>query len=442
MLQVFIPPDNIEERAYIINIIIRDFLGLHYELIIAKESQDYILIWGNKKLIIKDAFFSSYKEPLSYLSNNSLPEKLKWFTPLDEKIPIIYGENILNIIDNEINCGLDIFSSSFFMLSRWEELVIETKDKFGRCEESEMFIMKQNIYFRPLVCEYCFLLKKLLLLLNENLEFKVIIYSPLITHDVDYLFRYDSLFSVGQNIAGDLINRKSLLTAKQTISNYIRYKQGKTKDPFDTFDELMDTSEKHGLKSSFYFKPSLPGENDFTYNIFDERVKEIVKNIDKRGHEVGIHPSKNTFHNEEQFHKEVQRIRSLEVAIYGGRQHYLLYDVEDTFRYWENSFLEYDSGLGFYSKTGFRCGICWPFTLFDVKQRKIMKLIEKPLSFMEASILPLKPEPELLYENIMRILNQIKKYSGLFVFLWHNDGFNRPENLIYREVYDEVLKSL
>jgi hypothetical protein len=441
-LQVIIPSNNVEERAYIIQVMLSDFLSIPYELVISDKCKDYTLIRENRKIFIKDAFFGKFEEPLSYLNRYNLPDKISWFTRTEDKIPLIFGEDLLRIGDDQIYCGLDIFASSFFMLTRWEECVIEKRDSFGRCDESEMFVVKYNLSDRPVVNEYCSLLRELLLRMEVDIPAAPGHFNAMITHDVDFLFRYGSLLSVGQNLAGDIINRKSLRTAALTISNYVDYKRGKVKDPFDTFDELMDISEKHGLKSSFFFKPSIPGEYDCTYSIFDKRVTNIITKIYKRGHEAGIHPSKNTFHNESQFNKEVNRIRSLDVPVFGGRQHFLLYDIPETFSYWEKANMEYDSGLGFSKNSGFRCGVCQPFKVFDIRQRKRLKLVEKPFSVMDAAFIPMKPEPDILYENILRIVNQVKKYSGLFVLLWHNDGFNRPESGKYKEVYTEVLKSL
>jgi hypothetical protein len=444
-LKIFIPSDNLNERTYIIQTLIGQFLGLSYELHVSEDQANYIIQYKNKKIIINDAFFCLYKEPLSYLNHNNLPHSLLWLTSFQssvEKIPIIYGDNCYTINQEIIYVGLDIFASSFFMLTRWEEIVIPKKDVFGRCAESEMFVVKNNLTDRPVVNEYCLFLKGLLLNINVGFTVLPCKFSAMITHDVDFLFRYGSLFSLGQNLAGDIINRKSLRSAMQTISGYIDFRRGIIKDPFDTFNELMDASEKHGLKSSFYFKPSVLKETDCTYDIFDKRVIEIINRIERRGHEVGIHPSKNTFHNEEQFYSEVHRMRSLDVPISGGRQHYLLYDVSETFNYWEKASLEYDNGLGFSGILGFRCGVCWPFNVFDIKRRRTLKLIEKPLCVMEAAILTENPDPEILYANIQKVLNQIKKHSGLFVFLWHNDGFNRPEYVKYKEVYNEILQSI
>ena len=70
-----------------------------------------------------------------------------------EKIPGLYGENKMIFEEDYIYCGLDIFASSFFMLTRWEELFLP-RDRFGRCDESEMFVVKHRLYTRPIVNEY------------------------------------------------------------------------------------------------------------------------------------------------------------------------------------------------------------------------------------------------------------------------------------------------
>jgi hypothetical protein len=360
----------------------------------------------------------------------------------NEPLPVIFGDNTIREEDDRVFVGLDIFASSFFMLTRWEETVIEKKDIFGRCMESEMFVVRHNLFRRPIVDEYVSFLRNLLIHLNFNIPTGGRKVEACITHDVDYLFRFGSLSSFGQNLAGDLLRRKSLRTAGRTIMNYSRFRKEEIKDPFDTFDELMDQSEKYGYKSSFYFKPQLLNEHDATYSINDERVKKIILNIYQRGHEVGIHPSFNTFHNPIQFRTEYDRLMSLGVAVEGGRQHFLKYDLLETPAYWEETGLKYDSGLGFTERAGFRCGICRPFKMFDIKKRKTLNLFQKPLCVMEVALIRWEPSPESLFADIQEILNQVKKHSGLFVFLWHNDSFNRPEYETYREVYSNVLKSI
>jgi hypothetical protein len=445
ILQVHIPTDNFGEREYIIRSILGDFLGLTYDLIASEGNIDYTIQFGPGKIIFKDDFFLHFKEPLTYRNINNIPETVSWLDPspyFNENLPVIFGDNTIREEGDQIFVGLDIFASSFFMLTRWEETVIDKKDIFNRCAESEMFVVRHNLFKRPIVNEYVSFLKSLLIHLNCNILSGIRKFEVCITHDVDYLFRFGSLFSLGKNLGGDLLLRKSLRTAGRTILNYGRFKKGIIRDPFDTFDELMDLSEKYSLKSSFYFKPQLLNEYDATYSIQDERVKKIILNINQREHEVGIHPSFNTFNNPYLFRTEYNRLTSIGIPVEGGRQHFLKYDLTETPRYWEEAGLKYDCGLGFSEGVGFRCGICWPFKMFDIKRRKILKLYQKPLCVMEVALTRWEPAPEKLFADIQEILNQVKKHSGLFVLLWHNDSFNRPEYENYREVYSNVLKSI
>lgn len=444
-LQVFIPNNNLSERQYIIKTLFYDFLGLSYEIVVQNNCDNYLIKFDNRQIVIKDSFFNSYKEPSSYLKEDNIPVTLSWLDMKDynciNQVPVLYGDNIINIENNKVYCGLDIFASAFFMLTRWEEYVISNKDKFGRCNEDDMFVVKHGIYNRPIVDEYVELLKVLLTRIGVELSTSKKQFSVGLTHDVDYLFRYANFKNFIQNLAGDILNRHSLPTLFRTLYNYMLFKFGKRLDPFDTFDEIMDLSESLGVKSAFYFKAAVNGEYDYTYNIFDKRVVGIMNNIVSRGHEVGIHPSKNTFHNSDQFRLEVERLRSIGLEINGGRQHFLLYDLPYTLRNWNDNGLDYDAGLGFAFRAGFRCGTSHQFNFFDCIERKTLSLKVRPLICMEGALFDYNQEQPLnvIEQEIIKLVNLVYLHKGCFVFLWHNDRFYRPESLKTVSIYKNVL---
>ena len=54
----------------------------------------------------------------------------------------------------------------------------------------------------------------------------------------------------------------------------------------------MDKSEENGLKSAFYFQAGLSGKRmDADYRIDEDSIKNLIKKISNRGHEIGFHPS-------------------------------------------------------------------------------------------------------------------------------------------------------
>lgn len=445
-LSVLIPANNIRERSWVIKTIIENFLEIPCAVEISGAITDYTIVWEDKKIIIADFFFCMYEKELSYLHEDHIPKHPSWFDGslfTDDKLVIIYGKDELIVSEKEIYCGLDIFASSFFMLTRWEEVVLEQKDEFGRCGESGMFVVKHGLYKRAIVNEYVDFLSELLKSIGYPVPKTIRKFAPFITHDVDDLFRYASLKNLCKNFAGDILHRKSVRAFGKTCLNYLRYIGGKIKDPFDTFDELMDLSDLYGFTNAFYFKPSLTGEYDATYDVFDAKVKKIIDNILKRGHEVGIHPSKNTFHDDQQFQLECERLKSLGVCIKGGRQHFLLYNLPKTLRSWNNrKGMEYDAGLGFAFHGGFRCGTCYEYPFFDVESRNELSLRVRPLIVMEGAMLRENKDLNLIEKEMRELADVVYQYGGIFVFLWHNDNFNRYESLRYAHIYKNMIDYL
>lgn len=436
-LKVYCDHAYVEEKRYILSTLFR-FLNVDIEFQVAEDLEDYILMYGDATIRVNDGFFASQGETV-FVKTTNIPRGVirlsscKWF----HNLLFLYGENRFEVTDKTIYCGGDIFGSAFFMLTRWEELVLP-KDKFGRCDEKEMFVVKHGIQERPIVNEYVYLLKKMLEYIGYPLPNSPQKFTVRLTHDIDYLFRYD-VKNVCVNLVGDILHRKSFGAFIRTLANYVRFKIGKIKDPFDTFDWFMDLSESCGLLDEFYFKAAIAGEYDCTYDVRDKRVKNIMKHIVERGHVIGFHPSKNTFHNPEQFKKEIGRLRSLGFGIKGGRQHFLLYELPETLRTWTENDLSYDAGLGFYAHVGFRCGCCYEYPFWDVIKRQELPILIRPMVVMEGALFQQIMDVEILTERICQLLDSVRKYQGEFVFLWHNDNLGREQFKHLKPVYTNVI---
>ena len=432
------------EQEYIVDYLMNDVLNL--DIINSNVCLDnkYRFCFGTKILEINNSFFSKWNDkPLDYLHVHNIPKHCFYIDPFQSKqsIPVLYGDQSMIIEEDYIYCGADIFASAFFMLTRWEELVINKKDQYGRCDESEMLVVREGIWERPIVNEYIRLLYDFLLHLGVQVSPCSHIFTPYLTHDIDDLFRYTSITNLVKNIAGDILHRKSLICLGTTLKSYLLYRCGKIKDPFDTFDWLMDLSDQHGFKNAFYFKAAFKKEYDATYDIRDKKVIDIINNILRRNHEVGFHPSKNTFHNSKQYKEEVKRLKDVFPLIRGGRQHFLLYDIPCTMREWDNNGFEYDAGLGFAFRAGFRCGICYEYPFFDVCKREKLNLKIRPLIVMEAALIR-RVSPVDMEECMKRLAKIVHYYNGEYVFLWHNDNFFRPEVRPYSFVYENIVEYL
>ena len=157
MIKIYSENNNILERSYIIDVIFHEFLGLEYECLHSDNTDYHIVLPNGKKIIVEDKFFKIFHDDKEYLSFNNIPQNITFtfnkFTPEDDVV-ILYGNDKLEVSENRIVCGLDIFASSFFMLTRWEEYINKERDKHDRFPASESIAYRHNFLHRPIVNEY------------------------------------------------------------------------------------------------------------------------------------------------------------------------------------------------------------------------------------------------------------------------------------------------
>ena len=446
MIKVIIPNNNIEERKYILDVFFNDFLGLDYYLEINNsyfESWELILE-NNTKIIFRDHFFNKYLLELQYLNSGNIPLKIKFLKNqyiVEDNIPVIYGNDDLIVSETCIICGIDIFASSFFMLTRWEEYVNKTYDKHKRFSARESLAFKNNFLDRPVVNEYIEMLKKMLISLDNNLLFKKHTFQYIFTHDVDHIEKWDTLKKFCRHLMGDLIKRKSVKEFSKSIVYFIKVRLKIKNDPYDTFDYLMSLSEKLESKSYFFFMAKGLTNFDNRYKINDKKVIDLVNKIKKRKHWIGIHPTYNAYNNFEQLKSEIIDLEEqFDINVSFGRNHYLRFEVPTTWQIWDDNKLMWDSTCGYADKEGFRCGVCYEYSVFNIISRKKLYLREKPLIVMDGTLQSQKEMNKFkMQENILKLIKKVKYYDGEFVILWHNSSFNISERINYNKVYEEVL---
>ena len=408
MIIVKIPNNNIAERKYILDIIFNEFLGLNSTLEIGADNYE-ITLQNNKKLIINDTFFNKYPNDLEYLKEENIPKSIN---------------------------DLDIFSASFFMLTRWEEYVNKTRDTHNRFPATESLAYKENFLNRPIVNELIEKLKKQLLALDENLAFKKKKFELILTHDVDDILLFRTYKDLIRRVGGDLIRRKDPLLAIKTIWDYIQVRLGKKNDPYDTFDWLMDMSESIGVKSYFFFMARGKTDYDNRYDSNSPFIKNLVKKIKNRGHYLGIHPTYDAYDDFKQLRKEKEELeKNLDTKITFGREHYLRFEVPTTWQIWEDNGMEWDSTCGYANKEGFRCGTGDEFSVFNILTREKLRLKEKPLILMEDTFISYS-DLNQINKSIKNLKDSAKKYNSNFVFLWHNSNLDR-----FKKIYKSSIIS-
>lgn len=433
MVRIGISENLFYEKQYIVSILLNQFLGLEIDIYPNKIDNYNIQIADqNREIIIKDTFALKSKE--DYLSVDNLPKELIHIeqNAYSNEIIGLWGDSTFTEDNEKIYVGIDIFASAFFMLSRWEEYIYLARDKHDRFQAKDSIAFKLGFLDRPIVNEYVEFLWKLLLKLGFKGKRKEYKYNVIPTHDIDYIdFQEKSL----KRFAKDIVQKRSINVFFNRIKALLI-------NPFNVYSYLMNVSEAHGCKSRFYFMAGGDSKYDFGSYLNSKKFKRIVSRIKSRGHIIGIHPSYNTFDNESLLLKEKQMVESaIDEKVYEGRQHYLRFKNPDTWNIWNNVELKVDSTLSYADMPGFRSGICYDFPVFDIIMRKQLDLIERPLIFMEASLVKYQnTERENFLNHLIKLRDTVKKYNGNFVFLWHNSSFNWGYWKAYQKHYEKLFE--
>lgn len=426
MIRITCHNDNVHERKYAIDILFHTLLEMDndaYDVVFEDTETSYVIEFNGHNVIIEDHFFRKFSEPLSYFNIRNIPTELKFFHTQEKDIPIIYGIDKFEKKGRTTTIGLDIFASTFFMLTRWEEFLLGREEK-GDCDEKLLFAVKNNIYMHPIVHEYEDLLRELLGYGGISCE-KKRKYHIVLSHDVDGF-----ITPSWKRIVKDIWPQTIHGAPKNKVLNLTWKEKIKYKFAFPTaycqFEKYTALSEKNNIQEWFYFKVCDKGEKEVTYIYKDKLTKEIVEKLKEKKNPniiIGFHPSQNILGRKKQWDKEVSRITALlHEKPNIGRNHHLLYNSE-TLRWWEKITEEplNISNCVFHRRQGFRSGICIPYPVFDLFQRRMMNLIEHPCQIMDTIIRydeNTKSNDERS-NDIQNVIEKVKNCQGELVLTWH-----------------------
>jgi hypothetical protein len=455
MIHITTPTSYTQERRYILDVIFQEFLGISYTHEISEDKTSQItLTINNRTITLPDTFFRTAES--RWLKKESLPyQPLNvWQVPptivhrcCAPTIPIIYGISPENI---EYDIPIDIFGSAFFMLTRYEEVAQpDVRDKHDRFPATASLAHKEGFLDRPIINEYLEILWHFIKESAPSLKRKKRTFQVIPSHDVDspYLYPFRNLIQIARLCAIQVIKKRKLWSAVKQFRGYIKFQANNiTEDPHNTFDFLMQVSEEANLKSRFYFITGKTSKrNCGDYNIEHPIIQKLMQEISKRGHAIGIHPSFKTYDSKEKIEEEFQNLRvicnKLKIAQpeWGGRQHFLKWQAPNTWQHWEDAGLNYDSTLSFADHSGFRCGICYDYPVFNLHTKKRLKLREYPLIVMECSVIANRymnmGHTQAALDYMLQLKSRCKLFEGNFTILWHNSFFTDSQSMtIYKSL--------
>jgi hypothetical protein len=348
------------------------------------------------------------------------------------------GKDLLftQLLSGTIVFNIDIIAIAFFMLSRVEEVDSPNLDVHSRFPAKSSLAYKLCFLDRPIVDEFSLLLQSLIKSLFPGWEPKTSKFSIKLSHDID------TVRSVSfREICRDIVKRVNFFKITKKMQQYIL----KFNDPAILGClKLAELSEKNGFKSAFYFMSAEKKTiYDNGYDIKSFITRNLITNLQFRGHEIGFHAGYDTMDDLIKFKRQKYCLDAvLKEVYYGGRQHYLRFKNPNTWRIWEKERMKYDSTLGYADHEGFRCGTCHPYHPYDIEKDRPMDILEIPLIVMDGTFVHYRGmTPEQAEEKILSLAYKCKKVNGIFTLLWHNTSLT-GEWLPWFDMYKRILRQL
>lgn len=329
----------------------------------------------------------------------------------------------------------DIFSGTFYLLSRYEEYLPHVKDELGRFLAPESLAYKENFLHQPVVDIWALKFKNVLinffpeLTLEFNLrKFKI---HALIDASQPYAFAQKGFFRTMIGYFSDILsfNWKNLISRSQVVLGF-------KKDPLDTFKWIINTSGHNDYELTVFF---LLGESLTFQNSMNHHRRKLISLIKYIADykEVGLVFSyKNLFNplalKSEKEHMERITYRPLKSFMNAE----LVVHLPEIYRQLVELEVKKDFTMVFSDTPGFRAGTCTPFLFYDLDfEIKTPLLIHPVVAHTNMFDAKYSSNKSRLVEQF---LNETAQVGGNFTMIFSNKDFSSEEqNLVWRKLFSE-----
>lgn len=333
----------------------------------------------------------------------------------------------------------DPFAASFYLITRYEEYLEQSRDKLNRYPVEKSILSKYKLLKKPVVNIWAKLIADKLLEFYPDLVFPEQKFKFLSTIDVDnaWAYQHKGFFrtfgafakSLGKANFSEFKSRLSVVT-------------GSAKDPYDSYEFMDSVFTGNEEKIKFFFLLGDFGRFDKNLSHKNKHYRKLIQKTAEK-YDLGIHPSfaSSRKKGKKKIITEKQRLESIrEKEVFQSRQHFLRLKLPKTYRRLVKSGIIKDYTMGYSAQPGFRAGICTPYYFYDLKKEKITNLQIVPFQILDGTLLHyLKLEPDEAFKEIKNLMQEVKNVGGTFVSVWHNETVN---NTGIWEGYQEVFEKM
>lgn len=333
----------------------------------------------------------------------------------------------------------DIFSASFYLITRYEEYLPHVKDVHGRFSAKGSLAFKYNFLEKPLIDIWAYKLLKVIKERFPDFEHQNRNYQYISTIDVDnaYAYKYKSIVRTVGGLLKD-IYKLNVINVWDRIAVFFNVK----KDPFDTFSEILKHKKDFNVRTVFFFLIGDYTTYDTNISASKSKFKLLIKEMVDYAR-VGLHPSYYSMQDITLLKKEKERLEAItHIPTIRSRQHYLRFSVPETYQKLIDLEIKEDYSMGYASDAGFRASTCTPFYFYDLDFEIQTPLKIFPFALMDTTLNDyMKLTPKQSLGKIRDLKNEVKRVNGTFITLFHNEslsGYLRWKG--WSRVYGSMIK--
>jgi peptidoglycan/xylan/chitin deacetylase (PgdA/CDA1 family) len=264
-------------------------------------------------------------------------------------------------------------------------------------------------------------------------------FAACLSHDIDSV-QLDSRYELVRTALLLAQNANTLPKKLKHLASFTGLRRGPRK--FDLFTPWIEAEQNYGFRSTFFVFPTQVRKRHVIDNVYhwDDRtfyrdevcsVREIIRDLHKRGWEIGLHGSYLSPLSDELLAEQKADVeRALGAEIASSRQHNLHFDCKKTPALLEKVGLKVDSTLGSNRDIGFRAATSYPFRMWDWQSETWLRLVEIPLVLHDGALLRpdnLDLDPESAFAVCRRLIDRVAQTRGVVTLLWHPEKAALPE---------------
>jgi hypothetical protein len=398
----------------------------------------------------KDKYLSHTGSRINYSAENFDPGGF-WLKPVsllaetgikEQATGIFIVKGHQAFFKTEGDLSYDIFAATFYLLSRYEEYLPSRHDVYGRYAHTNSLAFRNNFLDIPLVNTWLNSFREILAHKFPDVISRDPVFQFIPTYDIDeaYSFKHKS----AARMAGAFI--KSLVKGNwAVIKDRREVLSGKRNDPFDSYDWMNELHREFELSPRYFFHVAArTGKYDRNISPGRPALRNLIRAHAER-YQIGLHPSWQSGDDPRLIQTEKETLERIAgKQIISSRQHFIRFNLPETFRSLLSAGILEDFSMGYGSINGFRASVATPFYWYDLEKEKATGLLLYPFCYMEAnSFYEQRISAQQALEEMRHYYDVVRKVNGTLITIWHNTFLGTAAFFNgWREAYEQFISEV